>query len=275
MLETLKKKAKKSHIIQAAIGLVIGIVLLGITKFAIFNVITGAKKLDITADPATFEGKYVTIDADFVLTDYIEHTTTTTRKSGSRTTRTDGHSYIAFQAIDDPAAESDTWYFYSIYEKKGDADAMNALMDKAWDYLTGESSSVPDSLKVTGTWSKMESQMERYYRETLAEMGIEEGEYDVFYFYQVDTGKIGGFDVTVFWVMNVIALLLLLWAVINIIGIFGNGYAKNINKYLQNNPSVSISAIDADFQAAHVIDNDTWIGKTWTVYIRGTSADIH
>ncbi|MCI8455065.1 MAG: hypothetical protein HFE84_10710 [Lachnospiraceae bacterium] len=274
MLETLRKKAKKSHIIQAVIGLVLAIALLVITKFAIFSVITGAKKLDITADPATFEGKYVTIDADFILTDYIEHTTTTKRKYGGSSTRTDGNSYIAFQAIDDTEAESDTWYFYSIYKKKADASAMDALMDSAWDYLTGESSSFPDSLKVTGTWSKMEPQMERYYRETLAEMGIEESEYDIFYFYQIDTGKIGSFSVAIFWVMNAIALCLLLWGIINIIGIFGNGYAKKINKYLQNNPNVSISAIDADFQAAHVIDNDTWIGKNWTVYIRGTSADI-
>ena len=77
MLETLRKKAKKSNIWRIALSVVGIVILLAITKFAIFDVITGPAHMDITEDPSSYEGKYVTIDADFFLYDYIEHTTTT------------------------------------------------------------------------------------------------------------------------------------------------------------------------------------------------------
>ena len=86
MVETLRKKAKKSNMLRVIFSVIGVVILLAVTKFAIFDVLTGPTKLDITQDPATYEGKYVTIDAEYFLYDYIEHTTTTTRKYGGSTT---------------------------------------------------------------------------------------------------------------------------------------------------------------------------------------------
>lgn len=276
MLETLKKKSQKSHVIRAIVALVALIAILVWTKFAIFDVITGPTKMDITADPDSYAGKYVTIDADFFLTDYVEHTTTTTRKYGGSSTSVDGNSYIAFQNVYEDGAESSTWYFYSVYFRKGDQVGMNTMMDDTWDYWSDETGLVapPEPMKVTGTWTKMEPQMERYYRETLAEMGIEESEYDVFYFYNIETDKLGGQYYIFFWVLMAVSLGLLIFFIMNVAGFFGNGYAANINKYLQNNSLVSMSNIESDFAAAHVIGGNTWVGKLWTIYIRGTKAQI-
>lgn len=276
MLEILKKKARTSHIIRAVVSLIAAAAILAWTKFAIFNVITGPVELDIEKDPAAYSGKYVTIAADAVLTDYVEHSTTTTRRYGGSSTTVNGNSYIAFQAVYDYENDVSVWYFYSIYMDKSDQNMMYARIDDTWEYLEDETGAVapPDALKVTGTWTPMESDVQRYYLETLADMGVEESEYDKFYFYNLDTGKIGGQSTLFFWALMAAALLLIVYAVYHVIGIFGNRYASAIHKYLQENSTTSIADIETDFNKAHVIGKDTWIGKRWTVYIRGTKAAI-
>ena len=88
MLDILKKKSRKSLTIRAIISIVIVIGLLALTKFAVFDVITGPTELDVTADPEQYEGKYVTIEVENFLTDYVEHTTTTTNtKTGSKSSK--------------------------------------------------------------------------------------------------------------------------------------------------------------------------------------------
>lgn len=115
MLDILKKKSRKSLTIRAIISIVIVIGLLALTKFAVFDVITGPTELDVTADPEQYEGKYVTIEVENFLTDYVEHTTTTTNtKTGSKSTSVDGNSYIVFNAVDDYENNSSIWYYYSI-----------------------------------------------------------------------------------------------------------------------------------------------------------------
>ena len=55
MLDILKKKSRKSLTIRAIISIVVVIGLLALTKFAIFDVITGPAELDVTVDPAQYE----------------------------------------------------------------------------------------------------------------------------------------------------------------------------------------------------------------------------
>ena len=59
MVETLRKKAKKSNMLRVIFSVIGVVILLAVTKFAIFDVLTGPTKLDITQDPATYEGKYI------------------------------------------------------------------------------------------------------------------------------------------------------------------------------------------------------------------------
>lgn len=277
MLDVLKKKSRKSLTIRAIISIAIVIGLLALTDFAVFDVITGPTELDITAQPERYEGKYVTIDAQNFLTDYVEHTTTTTNtKTGSRSTSVDGNSYIVFNAVDDYENGFSVWYYYSIYMKKDLKTQIYGLIDDTWNYWADETNTVapPAKLKVTGTWTKLEPQLERYYKETLEEMGIVESDYDVVYLYTIDTSKLGGQSVGFFWACMVAALLLLIYFIINIAGIFSSKYAGNINKYLHNNPSVSLAAIEADFSQAHLVGKKAWVGRKWTVYIEGPKADI-
>ena len=207
----------------------------------------------------------------------MEHTTTTTNtKTGSKSTSVDGNSYIVFNAVDDYENNSSIWYYYSIYMKKSQKNELYDLIDDTWIYWGDETNTVapPATLKVTGTWTKLESQLERYYKETLTEMGIEESSYDVVYLYTIDTAKIGGQSVVFFWVCMAAALLLLIYFIVNVVGIFSNRYAGKINTYLHNNPSVSLAAIEADFAQAHPIGKNAWVGRKWTVYVEGPKANI-
>lgn len=277
MLDTLRKQAKKSNMWRCLFSVIGAVILLVCTKFAIFDVITGPSKLDITSDPESYDGKYVTIDADFLLYDYIEHTTTTKRKySSSTSTRVDGYSYIAFQSIDDYENQTSIWYFYSIYMNKDKQSEMSSKIDQTLEYLIDETGNVapPNPVSVTGTWTKMEPQIERYFRDSMAEMEITESDFDRFYFYELDTEHIGGVNTLLFWVLTATAAALFVYAIISAIGIFNNAYMKPIQQFLQQNSSVSLSSIEADFNQAHLIQNHVWIGKNWTVYMAGNKAKI-
>lgn len=70
--------------------------------------------------------------------------------------------------------------------------------------------------------------MERYYTETLNEIGIEEGEYDKIYLYTLDTGKPGGVNPYLFWALMAGCVLLLLWFIASVIGCFRKTYEKAV-----------------------------------------------
>ena len=164
MLETLKKKSGKSRLTRAIVSIIVVIGLLALTKFAIFDVITGPTKLDLTSSPDAYEGKYVTIDVENYLPDYVEHSTTTTNtSSGSKSTRIDGNSYIVFNSFDDYEQNASIWYYYSIYMNKNMQSDLNKKIDKTWDYWFDETGTVapPETTTVTGTWTRLSSQLER------------------------------------------------------------------------------------------------------------------
>lgn len=274
MVETLRKKTRKTLIFRAIFTLALAIVLLVLTKFAIVDVVLGPKTLDITKDLETYDGKYVKMDVDFFLTDFVEHTTTTTRRYGGSTTTVNGNSYIAYEVAG--AGEGATLYFFSVYMSRGDEALMEGKMKESWERLDAGQGRTPSTepMEVRGTWMKMDAQLERYFRETMAELGVKESDLDRLCFYTLDSGRIGGQKTFAFWAMTIVALISLLIFVLSLVGIFGNGYLGNINKYLQVNTSASMDAIEADFAQAHVIGKDTWIGQTWTVYRQGAKAYI-
>lgn len=276
MFETLRKRARNTFLWRAGLSLLGMVIILAATKGAIFQLATGLKGMDITANPEIYEGKPVVLDAEFFLIDYVEHTTTTVRDSGSRTTSTDGNSYIAFQATYDNGDEYSTWYFYSIYMGKSKTDMLYERMDDAWEYLEDESGTTlpPEPVKVIGTWTRMEPALEKYFMDTIREIGIEEGEYDKIYLYTLDTGRLGGVNNWLFWVLMAGCLLLFFWFVSSVIGCFRKTYEKEIHKYLKNHTSCSLGEIEADFTTAHPIGKDVWVGKKWTIYMDGAKAQI-
>lgn len=83
MLNTLKKYTKRNNILLIVAGIVAIVLCFVFTKFAVFDLIRGPQTIDLTADPSQYEGKWVKLDVDNIMTDYVEHYTETTRKYGS------------------------------------------------------------------------------------------------------------------------------------------------------------------------------------------------
>lgn len=276
MFETLRKRARKTYMWRAILSLVGIIIILAATKGAIFQLAAGMGGMDITSGPETYDGRAVMLDAEFFVVDYVEHTTTTVRDSGSRTTSTNGNSYIAFQSVYNQGDEYSTWYFYSIYLKKGKTDMIYEKIDETWECLNDEAgmTAAPEPVKAIGTWTKMEPALERYYTDTLNEIGIEESDYDKIYLYTLDTGKLGGVDAWLFWILMAGVVLLLIWFIASVMGCFRKTYEKEIHKYLQKNTAYSIGEIEGDFTTAHRIGKDVWVGRKWTIYMSGTTAQI-
>lgn len=277
MLDILRKKSRNSFITRIVLSVIVIVILLAISDFAIFDVITGPTKIDLTASPDDYNNKYVTVEVENVLTDYVEHTTTTTNtRTGSKSTSVDGNSYIVFNAKDDYENSTSTWYYYSIYMGKNQQSIMYDRIDDTWAYWNDETGTVnpPEPFTVTGTWTKLDTLQEKYYRETMAEMGITEGEFDIVEFYTIDTAKIGGLNNTLFWVLMLVVLFFLVFLIISVVGIFGNSYLANVTKYIQANTSVSLATIESDFSQAHQIGKYVWVGKRWTIYMEGSKAKI-
>lgn len=276
MLETLQKKSRKSNITRIIVSILVVVGMLAVTKLAILDVITGPTKMDITLDPETYAGKYVTTDTEFLLYDYVEHTTTTTRKYGGKTTSTNGYSYLALQSIPDYEKETVAFYFYSVYLNKDKQSEMASIIEASNDYLFDESGNAapPDPVTFTGTWTKMDAEMERYFRSSLAEFNVLEDDYKNFYFYELDTKRIGGMNIPLFWCLMAIAAFFVLYGFLSVLGLFSNAYMKSIHQYLQKDSSVSLAAIEEDFSQAHPIGKSVWVGKKWTVYMVGNRAMI-
>lgn len=276
MFETLRKRARKTYMWRAGLSLIAVVIILAATKGAIFQLAAGMGGMDITASPEACEGKPVVLDAEFFVVDYVEHTTTTVRDSGSRSTSTNGNSYIAFQSVYENGDEYSVWYFYSLYMKNSKTDMMYEKIEETWEYLNDETGTAmpPAPVKVVGTWSRMEPAMEKYYMDTMSELGIEEGDYDKIYLYTLDTGKLGGVNAMLFWALMAGCVLLIFWFIASVIGCFRKTYEKEIHKYLQKNTAFSIGEIEGDFTTAHPIGKDVWVGKKWTVYMSGPSAKI-
>ena len=75
MLNTLKKYTKRNNILLIAVGIIAIVLCFVFTKFAVFDLIRGPQTIDLTADPSQYEGKWVKLDVDYIITDYVEHYT--------------------------------------------------------------------------------------------------------------------------------------------------------------------------------------------------------
>ena len=153
---------------------------------------------------------------------------------------------------------------------------MDSKINASFAYWSDETGQIvpPQSVTVKGVWTPMDAKTEMYFRQALREMEISETEFDKIYFYELDTKNIGGLNAPLFWVLMAIAAWLAIFAVISAVGFFGNGYMKNIQKYLQKDSAVSLAAIEEDFNQAQPIDKSVWLGKRWTIYMEGNSAQI-
>ncbi|MBE5960394.1 MAG: hypothetical protein E7256_03245 [Lachnospiraceae bacterium] len=265
MLEALKKKARKNTFTQIAIALAISIGSLIVSNFAIFTYLKGPVTFVPGADYADYEGKYVTYDVEYVLSDFMSYSTVNT-KTNVETLKT--LSYIVYD-------DADFWFFGAEFDKDMQ-DTLDAQMDETVDWLYGDIDQVSNKITVTGTFTKLEGEALTYYNETVAEIGeaLEYDYSDIAMPYYIRDGRVGNTDIAGVYVYAALHVIPLIYAIYLAIRFLSGSYDKNLKKFVAANPRISMEQIEADFGSAEQVSKNVWVGRRFTLYTSGIYACI-
>lgn len=260
MKETLKKHATKSFIIRTTVVAVILIVSLIFTKVGMIPLLFGGTQIDGTADFDALEGKQVSFDANYICAEYVRRTSTDT--DTHRTTLTHV-GYIVWDYDND--------VMFGVYLPASESSKLDDMIDETWEWLDYEIKEVSSTLHIDGTLRKMEGQELQYFEETIDELLYEEAKEMVRY-YTIDTTQINGLEKGWLAVISAVDMWALIYFIWSLISYLTQGYYRAIKKFLDANPSIQESRMDADFASAVLFQKKIWVGKEWTVYIKGMKA---
>jgi hypothetical protein len=265
MYELLRKKVLKRTIIRIVISLVIIIAYFAFYGNDLIGVLSGPVKITEGINLEEYEGKVVTFDADCVLSEYIRFEEKNTKTFVKKLTDI---GYLAF--------DEENGKFFGIQLGAKNETQMNSLMDESVDYFIGDTEDIPTGIKVTGTLVKLTGEERRHFNDTIDYLFANVPEFkDYVIPYVIVNGTIGSLNTTAFYIIGSIALFTLLHLIYVIVNFIRGKYTKEFDKYLQNNQTVSLSAIEADFEAAKQFGKEIWIGKNWTIFISGVHGHIH
>ncbi|MDD5935554.1 MAG: hypothetical protein PUC65_08365 [Clostridiales bacterium] len=260
MLEVLKKKAKRSLIVKLIICAIIIAVCLVITKFQIIDYIKGP--MDLTGKDSwntkDLEGKYVTIDAEYIFGTFAEETSTDTKTNITRTTSL---CYVLGEYSED----------YSdviLYAVKVDKNRSKDL-----DYMMDVEDEQDVTCKITGTFKKMSGNMLRFYNESISDnLGVLGTQASIPYCIFDDT--IAGMDTIFFFILNIIAAVCIILMVISIIRFVCGSYEGYMKKYLAKNPAETMQGIELDFASANEIYPYYKLGRKYLFYSKSNTLSL-
>ena len=264
MYELLKKRVQKRTITRIIIALVVIVVCMVGTDFAIFQVVKGPITLTPDMDYSEYEGKYVTYNARCILSEYvrIEETNTTTKKS-----KLLDIGYFVF--------DEENGSFLGIQLDAKNESKMDQLIDESLDYFFQYTDIQPDGIKVTGTLTKLEEEDLEFYNENLDYIFSEIPEYKQYAIpYTIIDGTIGGTETIMFYLFTAASIIAVLYIIYAIFSLFSDKYKKKLNQFLNDHPSVSSHTIEDDFSSATKFGKDIWVGKHWTIFISGVQSQI-
>lgn len=257
MEETLRKHAVKSLGIRTAVVAVIIIASLVFTKAGIFSMLLGGKSIDGSSDFESMEGKQVSYDANYILAEYVRRTSTNTDTHQATLTNV---GYIVW--------DYDYDVLFGIYLPSASSSEMDNMMDETWEWLYYEIDEVSATKHVDGTLRTMSGKELQYFEETIEEL-FEEDVMDMVRFYTIDEGEVNGFDKNWLIVISLIDAGFLIYLIWSILNYATQNYYKAIKNYLDINTTIQESRMEADFASAAVFQDNIWVGRRWTVYMKG------
>ena len=257
MKETLKKHATKSFGIRTAVVAVILIVSLVFTKAGIISLLFGGTSIDGTADFDALEGKQVSFDANYIVAEYVRRTSTNT--DTNRTTLTNV-GYIVWDYDND--------VMFGIYLPASKSSQMDDMIDETWEWVDYEIDEVSSTLHVDGTLRTMEGKEFEYFQETIDEI-LYEDEQDIVRYYTIDTTQVNGIEKGWLALISALDMWMLIYFIWSLVSYLSQGYYRAVKKFLDANPSIPESRMEADFASAVLFEKKIWVGKEWTIYIKG------
>lgn len=262
MKEILKKHATKSFIIRSSIVAVIIIASLIFTKAGIISLLFGGTPIDGKSNFEELNGKQVSFDANYIFAEYVRRTSTNT--DTNRTTLTNV-GYIVWDYDND--------VMFGVYLPASQSSDVDKMIDETWEWLDYEILDVSSTLHVDGTLREMEGRELQYFKETIDEL-LYEDEQEIVRYYTIDTTQINGLEKGYLAIISAVDMWALLFFIWSLVSYLSQGYYRAIKKFLEQNPSIPESRMEADFASAVLFQKKIWVGKEWTIYIKGMKAHL-
>lgn len=261
MLNEMKKRANKSYITVAIVLAIAAVILLAITKFGFVKLLQGPTPLN-GASLASMEGEYITVEVKYPLEIYEEDYEENTDTHQKRTT---DYGYVVF----DPDSEE----FYGVILGKARSDEMEKAMEQAYAYLTYESDEdVKDSIIVTGTVKKMDSQSLGFFNQTMAYVF---NDYDnVSSAWYIDDDTVNGEDIFFVVIFSAIAAGCIIFMILQFIMMATGSYQKYVRAYLKKHPQETQDQLEAEFGMATQAYSGGWVGQKHIFVISGRKSFI-
>lgn len=218
MIEELRKKSFKGLRIKLIVCAVIIVACLLATKCSIINIIMGPKNLtnNLDWDVKELEGKYVTLDLQFVNGSFAQETST--NRDTNRTTVTS-----VFYICESFDLELEKDFFYGVKVNNRRSDALDEVYD-----TYGEC----EPVTITGTFTRMPSWVQQYYEQEI-EDNFGEEYLSVALPYYIADETIGGLDNFMAYLLNAVIVVCLILMVVVTVNFLRGNYDRFMKRYLK------------------------------------------
>lgn len=256
MVEELRYRYKNYNLKWIAISVVVAIVMLVASKFGIISILKGPVELSGKWNPEELEGKYVTLDVEFVFGVFAEETSTDTKTNKTTTTSL---CYLGYYYDEASAYET----VYGIKVSNANKDGLERLLDEFYKDDTYPSK----THKVTGTFKKMDGKILQYYNETLEDYfdAVPEDAIP----YAIFDEEVNGMDITIVYILTAGAAIMFIVAIIGLIRLVAGDPDKYIKKFLDSNNKSSRSQLELEFSKGNLIGKKIVAGRKYTFYQSG------
>lgn len=267
MLEKLKKDSLKSRLPLAIIMIIVAA---GLLIYFGPDFITWAKGPmafeDLSIDE--IEDQYVTMTFELTFGTFATEVTTTTR-NGSKVSERDTMQYHAvlvggldrYMYTD----ESLYWEFIGLAVPSRYFDTVE-IIDKNSDefFETYDLRALDTTMQVTGQIFPMDEKTLRYYKSFFRSADYTEEEIAAYcapYYIKIDSLSRGSMEIVL--LMNAVAVLLILGAVIMLIKALTGGYQRKLIKTLKAQGDMELERADVDFSSAFEPTKSVKIGRSY------------
>lgn len=255
MLDELKYRYRNHAIKWIAICTVAAIIMLIVSKFGIIAILKGPVELKGKWNPEDLEGKYVTLDVDWVIGTFAEETSTNTKTNVTTTTSI---CYLG----DYYNEVLDYEVIYGIKVSNSNKDGLEKILDEIYNNTYPS-----ETQRITGTFKKLDGELLQYYNEMIEENYSEL--MDITIPYAIFDEEVNGVDIIVVYLLTGGAAIALIIAIVGLLGLFLGKPDKHIMKFLDANKKTTLSRLELEYGKGKLIGKNIVAGKTYTFYQTG------
>lgn len=225
------------------------------------------------------DNQYVNMTFELTFGTYATEVTTTTR-NGAKVSERDSMQYhaVLVGGLDRYINTNEDlyWEFIGLAVPARYFDTTK-IIDKNSDefFETYDLRALDTTMQITGQILPMDDEMLRYYRSFFREADYSDEEFKEYcapYYIKVDHLKRGHVDFVL--CMNILAVILLLWAVYMLIKALTGGYQKKLIKMLKAQGEMELERADADFESASEPTKGIRIGRNYLFDCSGAKTDV-